>query len=425
MSWFRSGTITLGSQVVVSGSNFLATVVPAKALGQLGFGHYILAQASILLLSSLVAAAVLIPVRIRGVGVEGQDRRSFFDGQCALVALLVIVLGIVGLSLQVGLVGLPHEVALSGMICFGLAQFTEFRRAELATRANWAQILKLDIYVHGVRTALIIALALSNFLDATTALTAYAVALSIGLFAYRPGFSAIRGARQSFSRLLSKSWQANRWYLYESLVFIASTQTFVFVLGRMLSPVESGALGAFQQLTNVVNVFHMGVVTYVTTYARATLVRGDYRGWVQVNVRCLAVLVSFTALVMGALISFGPSLLTALYTDEIAEQSALLYPLGVMSVLWAANMVWTMAFRVAELPQVGMAAKAGGAIVALLVAIPLIRAFGIQGAVYGMVATQLTWFLVFCYIGFARNALSQSALPWESIKAPHTSKAPE
>lgn len=416
MRLLRSGTISLGSQFLVSGANFLATIIPAKSLDQLSFGQFILAQASILLMSSLVASAVLLPIRIRGVGLADDRRLDFFDKQCALVWLLVVSLAPVGFALQVMLVELPVKVAAASIACFGLLQFVEFGRAELSTRSGWMTILRVDAIVHSTRIGGILLTSSVGALNAESTLLMHALGLLISLILFKPAYSALKGLRAWTADAFRRIWEDNRWYLYESIVFIASTQTFVFVLGRLLSPVESGALGAFQQLTNVVNVFHMGIVTFVTTLARSALVRGEYSNWIRINIHCLTSLIAITVLMMGLLIAFGPALLSLLYTKDIAQHSSLLVPLAFMSILWAANMVWTMAFRVAELPNVGMAAKAGGALVAIVGAAPLIKIFGLPGAVYGMVATQLTWFFIFCYIAFAKRALARSSLPWHRIQ---------
>ena len=65
--------------------------------------------------------------------------------------------------------------------------------------------------------------------------------------------------------------------------------------------------------------------------------------------------------------------------------------------LSSVNAIFSIAFRTANLPQIGLLAKSVSAVVTLFVSIPLIAKLGIYGAATGIVVTQISWFCVYLY----------------------------
>ena len=155
---------------------------------------------------------------------------------------------------------------------------------------------------------------------------------------------------------------------------------------------------------NAVNVLLLGVMNYAVPEARRRLIENGYDSW-RTWLWRIGLLLAGSAAAFGILISiFAEMLLTLIYSPAYGEFANLMPIVAFQLFFTACNTVLSAAFRTAELPQVGFAAKATSAVVTVLIAYPLLKGWGVTGAAVGLVITQALWTAVYASCA-ARGAL--------------------
>jgi O-antigen/teichoic acid export membrane protein len=156
---------------------------------------------------------------------------------------------------------------------------------------------------------------------------------------------------------------------------------------------------AVQVLMNAVNVPLLGIMNFAVSEARRRLVESGYNAWRAFLWRIGLLLVGFAVAFGVGTTIFAKPLLALIYTPAYVTFASLMPIFAIQLVFAACNTVLSAAFRTAEKPQVGFAAKAAAAVVTLVIAYPLLNGWGVTGAAVGLVVTQVLWTIVYvCYV---------------------------
>lgn len=264
------------------------------------------------------------------------------------------------------------------------------------TRMTLRTLLHLDIVTHGLRIGLLLA-AMSLGLLSTGAVLLIIAASCAGGLAVAGWRSLPKKAPASFRQTSASNWRYGRWLLLETIVYSASTQIYIYLTALWIDKASVGGLSAVLLLFSVLNVPLIGLMNVLVPVARRRLLEGDHGAWRRSLMRAGMVLVAASACVGLAICTAPATLLTLLFGPSFAQYAPLVPIVAAQFVLQAFAAILSAAFRTAELPQVGFAAKALSALATLAIAYPLISQFGVMGAAIGLMTTQAIWVSV--YIG--------------------------
>jgi O-antigen/teichoic acid export membrane protein len=102
------------------------------------------------------------------------------------------------------------------------------------------------------------------------------------------------------------------------------------------------------------------------------------------------IVVSGAAVLLGlGAASCGSALLRILYADKYTSYVAVLWPLMIYSCLYSGTVVLESAMRSLEMVKTATLASATAAVLSVLVGVPAALVFGVPGAAYGLVGSQL------------------------------------
>jgi O-antigen/teichoic acid export membrane protein len=192
----------------------------------------------------------------------------------------------------------------------------------------------------------------------------------------------------------------------ETIAYSASTQVYLYLTALWVDTAAVGILSAVLVLMNAVNVILLGVMNHAVPVARQRLLVGGYDPWRRWLVR-IGVFLTAGVGAFGLLASLAAEpLLTLVYGPAYAASAYLVPIVALQLFLSALNTVLSAAFRTAEMPHVGFAAKVASTLATLLLAYPLLQHWGAAGAAVGLVVTQLLWTAT--YVGYVgRGVLNQ------------------
>lgn len=417
--FFKAGsTLSIIDQGISSLSNFLTTVLMARILTAHDFGIYTLLVTSILVINGLANAIVTEPIRVLGVQKQADSIDRYFTCQIIFLGILGFCTALLVFVAICFVDDTGTKNALAFAVCVLATQFQELVRAFNATRFNWRGVLASDAVNHTTRLLLLFVLAQTHLLIVDTGLYAIAIGCVAGsLVSTLAGATLAKPTFAQAKAELWRNWNYGKWLLLESVVFVASSQVYLYLIALWVDIESAGAFSAAQTLVGSLNVLLIGITTYSMPVARRTLIRDGYRAWCnwlsKVGIAAIGV-----ALLACVILSIAARpLLGYLFAPAYTQYAYLVPVLGLVMVLSVANGMLSIAFRTAEMPQIGFSAKFAAAVVTGAIAYPLIHSWGVAGAVIGLVITQLCWLVVSAFQIFFKKTISEHWI--DHLRAAH------
>jgi O-antigen/teichoic acid export membrane protein len=385
-------------QGINSLGNFCTTVIMARALGAHDFGTYSLLFAAMMTVNGLVNTVVAEPVRTLGVSGEVHSRRRYVGAQliaaaAAGVASALAFAAVVALA-AAGL--LPAGLTVAAAIV--VAGLFEATRALTASRLQWASLLQGDCLAQAAKLGVLYLLLRSASLTLVGGYCAIAVSGCAG--ALLLGWRGIRPQLPGWQYLLAQvrsHFDYGKWLSLESVVFLLSTQLYLYLIALFGSVSAAGGFNAAQTLVNTVNVVWMGITSFSISAAREMLIADGERAWRGWLRRTGAWLVALVTLLLLAIALLAQPLMSRVFSPAQAAYAGIVPILCVAAVLTVTNSMFNVAFRTINMPQMAFRSKVASAVVTAIIAVPLVRSWGAAGAAVGMCVTQVCWFLVYVW----------------------------
>jgi O-antigen/teichoic acid export membrane protein len=276
---FGKNIWAMGDQVLISGTNFLTTVLIARALLPSVFGTFTLVYSALLLANIFQSTLITQAHNVLGANRTGEPYRRYTTST-ALSQLML--LGIeAAISLIVVLVaqwkGSPNTRLLMWVAPAIIAwQLQEFIRRVLYTECRFAAAFWNDSISYGVQTILVAFLWFTKELTGVSAMFALTVtsaaAVILGLYQIQ------KSLEWNFDpSILFENWTFGKWLIGGELVqWFASLQLYLFLAAYMLGTHATGELKAAQTIFGPTRVFsfYLGTVLPIR-FARALAKKGS------------------------------------------------------------------------------------------------------------------------------------------------------
>jgi len=402
-SWLLKGSLAIADQGLISGSNFVLSILLARYLGADQYGAYALAFSTFVLFSLVHQSLVLEPLSVFGPSVYRSSLRGYLGLimwlQVAMGAVFVIAAGSVGIFSSFLRGSSQLAMPFSGMAfaapCVLLLWF--------ARRAFYLQLLPGQ--------ALVGALAYSTFLwlgiwmlvrgHLLSALSAFlvmgtcALLTSILLLIRLHPTVKWKGTESwvAMKEVGERHWHYGVWALVSSLFYWIPWNIFYPLVARSSGLAEAGVLRALLNLAlPITSAYAAFSMLFLSHAARL----GHEGGWQAVKVQAWRVAGLFA---MGSgsywllVCLFRKQMIHFLYAGQYSQVTALLPVLAISSILAGATLGPAIAIRAMRSPSAVARIYSGASLVALLVGIPACRQWGFRGAMLSILLSSITAFL--------------------------------
>jgi len=396
--WLRRGLLAITDQGLMSGSNFVLSIVLARWLSAEQYGSYALAFSIFFFLSAAHQALLLEPMSVLGTAQYRDRRREYtgallwLQGAFSLV-LLAVVAAAASVTIAVGnanigmaLFGLA--VAAPGILLFWLARmacYVEFSPARAAAGAVLYSVLLL-----GGAAALSGAHAISPFrVFLVMGGAALVVAVSL-LASLRP---AVLCSKALLRDALGRHWRYGRWALGSSLVIWAPGNAFYAITSAFLG---IGSAGAFRALMNLTfPVTHSSNALSLLFQPQLSRRASDLGAGATVKpVMRIAALYACGALLwLGIVAAATHRIWQLLYGGHYQDASGLAVLALAGAVFQVAAYAPAVGLRALQSPSTVFAAYSIAAGACLLGGIPATRLWGLPGAVASFSGVMLFAFV--------------------------------
>ena len=392
LSRLRSVSYSLTDQGFAVGATFLANIVLARTQSVEEYGVFALCYSVFTFLSGLHSAAILEPYTVYGAG----RYRGTFSEYLRLmvrsnaligVALSACLLSFYGLCLlyaphlaSPALLGLGLSV---GVLVSGIFLRRVFYLQRQAAFAAACSLVFFVTVVCGIFFAL-----KARVLDSFSVFLILALGWIVAgaVFGRKLWFGK---PRQRFLEIQpdywGEHWKYARWLLATALVFQLTTQGYYWLLAGLLSVKDVGELKAMYNVVAPIEQVLIAFAFLALPAMASHFAARNIGAFLSVWKHLLAAAVGITAVYALGVRTFGQPILHLFYGGKFDADAPLLSILVLTPLVMGAGYSLQDALKAMERPNVVFYGYLCSGATTLSLGIVLVRHFGLQGAVYGVV----------------------------------------
>ncbi len=387
----------LADQALVASVNVVTTVLLARGMSPAAFGSYTLVYAVLLCANGLQSALITQPHNVLGIGRLGVDYRRYTATTAvsqlavsAAAALVVLAAGSIAT-----LVGWQHATLLVVLApAIVAAQLQEFARRVLYTEGRHAAVFTNDVITYGGQGLLVAALWRLGALTPAVALGAMCAASAAGA-AY--GLLQLRASLQrTFDwRAVRDNWEFGKWLAGgEVLRWLSSAEMYQYLAAALLGSVAAATMKAAQVFFGPARLLIYAVNNVLPTHFARALAESEAAFDSAVR-RVLCWMAVPIGAYCGVVALWSAPLLRLVYGERYADAASVLSLYALSAFLGYEAMLMGAALQARRRTRSFFVAYIYTSVVSLTVGWLLIRAFGVAGALIGMILTSIISNVVF------------------------------
>jgi O-antigen/teichoic acid export membrane protein len=389
--WASKGGLAVFDQALISGSNFVISVLLARWLVPGEYGAYAVAFGIYVMLTLVYQALVMEPMGVFGGSVFRRNLRGYLGSLLSIhlafsvgICFVLVIAWAVAHHLDPAgaMAGALAGVAIASpcLLLFALARRTFYVELSPAPAAIGALIYSTVV------------LACLYFVYQHALLSPFVAFLLIGagglvtglvlMFALRSSLSAA-GPSPAIRDAWHRHWDYGRWALAGSVAAWFPSYVYYPLLSSFKSTAESGQLKALMNLTMPFEQTKGALLMLLLPYAARVMEQHGRAG-----VRDLAAKLTLLSLILAVgywavIIPLHNPVFHLLYSSRYTEVAYLLPTLAVGQIFWSGTFGSSVALRAMESPASVFMALGIATLASLLIGVPATWVFGLKGAIWG------------------------------------------
>ncbi len=399
----------LTDQAIVSGVNFLTSILLARYLGLREFGVFSLAWMAVLFANGLQFALVSSPMMSIG---PKQDERSEAQAYYGAVFIQQVALAIVssvllytGVKLS-GLFfpdwGIQHLALPLAAAAFAF-QMQDFLRRYFFTRSRAGTAFFNDAISYLGQLSVLVWLFWTMEINSAWVLWIIAgtstVAVIVGLFGLEP----LSWNKRVLRAVTVRHWHFSKWLIGAFFMrWMSGGNFFTIVAGVMLGASVVGVLKAAQNIVGIIHVLFQGLENIVPVQCSKFFKIEGAKGLMRYLRRVTLLGGAVTACITTIVFLFPEFLLGTLYGDELSQYGNVLRLFAILYLFTFFGLPVRSGLRALEHTRPIFSAHLLLTIISLITAYPIVEKFGLLGVMIGLIASQIILFGVTAWAFAAR-----------------------
>jgi len=402
--WVQRGGFAILDQGLISGSNFLVSILLARWLVPEQYGAYAVAFGIFVLLSLVYQSLVLEPMAVFG-GSSYRDCLRGYLGRLLRIHLWIslAIAAVFGVSALVAK-EFSHSSVLAGalagvtvaspcILLFWLARRT-FYLGLSASKAALGAFVYSALSMGGL-----------YFVYHRGLLSPFSAFALMGVAALGTAFyNFVRLHSQlgpgplapATTEIWNRHWRYGAWALASCVVNWIPAYIYYPLLSSFSGMAQSGELKALMNFTLPMEQIKAALALLFLPYAAGVQARMGRSSAGPLSTRLTSLSVAIAGSYWAVILIFRHPVFHFLYSGRYSEVAHLLPAVAFGSIVWSACFGPAVTLRAMESPASVFVAFALATFLSLLVGIPISWAFGVGGAVWGTnLADALSWIIVF------------------------------
>lgn len=415
----RKAALALVAQAIVSGVNFLTTVMIGRCCGLEDLGIYSLSFTVLVALTVLQDALIGAPFTVYSQRLSDAERNAYVGNLLVLQSLLTLAaMGcLLTIAALVPQVGGPPGLSTSLSVVAWATPFCLLRlfiRRLLLTRLMLAPVVLLDLSVATLQIAGFAALVRTGAFSAATALVSVGLACALPCLVWLAyACRKLTASWQSLSGDLRRHWAFGRWLCGSQLTELTQRYAIHWLLAGFVGATTTGVYAACTSVVLLINPVILGIGSIVSPKAAQAYQAGGRRALRRV-VRNATVLVSALLLVFyAALLGWGDAVVRYLYRGpDMGDHQSLIALLALTVLANTTGFVADQGLCVMERPDLNFKVGTLGLAVTAAIASSSVNGWGVEGAALGGLMGHL---VVSTIKGFAFLRLTRERTPGGAV----------
>ncbi|PHS07369.1 MAG: hypothetical protein COA78_13485 [Blastopirellula sp.] len=387
----KKGIWALGDQFVVSGMNFISTVIVGRWCGFGELGLYSLVFILLLLISVFQHSLILNPYTVFSCQLSGK-RKKRYSGCILAQQFLFMAVSAIGLLVLAILTSYLSVNSKMVQVFFALS-FTvplfsarEFIRRFLLAQLNTSATFLLDVCVALLQISGLLILAITDQL--TTVSACLVIALSCGLpsilwFAFNS--TSFDFQRRFFRVLIRKHWNYGRWICASQFTDVTQSYAVHWILAVMIGVAATGYYSAYYSIIMIFNPFILAISSILLPRASQVYHDGGVLELRRIVLKGTIVLGMIVVALSFPVVILSDRIVQFLYEVDIASgNNGLMIILALTVLLGALSFASDCGLNVLGKPEINFLSGFMGLIVTAIAA-PIFALFwNIEGAALGV-----------------------------------------
>ncbi len=405
--WVTKGGLAIVDQGLISGSNFLISILLARWLAPTQYGAFSLAFSVFLLLSYVYHALLSEPQGVFSGSAYSQCLRGYLKALLGIQAILT-VFGVVLLGGSAVVVyalgkyeGLPGALAGVAIASPCILFFWLLRRAYYMNMAPARAAVGAFIYCALVTGGLFVAYKESLVSPFTAYLLMAIGALGTGFFLLSQVNKVLPPDTEkapTAGEAWKKHWEYGRWALAVSVVTWIPYYMYYPLITAFSGMAQAGQLRALMNLSLPMEQSYTALSILFLPYA-ARVCREKGVASSGPLVRRITLLFVVGAVAYWALLMpFKGLIFHVLYGGKYTEVAHFIPYVALGTTLWAAAFGPAILLRAIESPDSIFYARIVASVLSLVIGVPATKMFGLWGVVSSIIVANFAAFLISMYI---------------------------
>lgn len=398
----KQAPIALIDQAMVSGANFVTGVLLARFLGLSSYGVFAMAWLVVLFYGSIQQAFVIAPMQsLYPKKAEGEKRRflNLLFLQQLVFAVLVSLLTFVFCSYS-SVMFFDSMQLESVNVIMPLAVFTylmnEYFRKLFFVKGRNHTALILDLISYSTQIVGLVGSAYLHQLNLQRAIIIIAMSNSISATYGLLKVQNLAFEFRHFRQHILETWDYSCWLIGTSLLQWFSGNFFIVTAGGILGPAAVGAIRMAQNIIGVLNILFLAMENFIPANAARIYHEQGLRTLYTYLRQVMMVAGAMTIAMLITIVVFSHQIIDMLYGNAYLQYENLLFGFSILYVFVFIGLPLRFFIRTVEKNRDIFVSYVLSAGFSLLLAAPMVAAFGMAGVFIGLILAQVIvqlWYL--------------------------------
>lgn len=386
--------LTLADQALVSGTNFISSLVFARLLGLESYGTFVLGWMIVLFASTFQQAFIFSPMANINAALPEQKQKEYTDRLFTINLLLasactILIMALAYLLNDLSQAGCPPEILYSfPLVTFAYLNYDFFRK-RLLLHAHSKCVLVLDGLFPLLLSISLYTLYQSNAISVASIVCSIAICyLILTAVAFFVSETTIHFLHIS-TAVMKEHWLQGKWLVATALLQWFSGNYFLIAAASILGSREIGIIRIAQNIVGVLNILFIAMESYIPISASKLFYQNGTRSLFQYlkQVTIKGLLVTTTCCFLIAF--FAKPIVQHLYGIEYVGYSFIVQAFALFYILVFLAIPLRFAIRTMAHNHHIFIGYLISATFSLFSAAAIIHRYGLNGVLIGIFATQV------------------------------------